>query len=125
MDKDDRTGSSVRLVDQTVWGSVQVPRWSGGNRMGETCRHDENRWINLHVAKHGMCFAQMDSVFWRRIEKGYFGNLTKYRLCDFWLNHGAGWRMLKWFRSREVVNDALKSVRKCPVCLGLNGSPLG
>ena len=58
MDKVDRTGSSVRLVDQTVRGSVQVPRWSGGNRMGETCRHDENRWINLHVAKHGMCFAQ-------------------------------------------------------------------
>ena len=66
----------------------------------------------------GDCFDWIGLGLRRRIEKGYFGNFTKYRLCDFWLNRGAGWRKLKWFRSRDTRDGALKCVRKCPVCVG-------
>ena len=66
----------------------------------------------------GDCFDRIGLGPWRRIEKGYFGNFTKYRLCDFWLNRGAGRRMVKRFRSKDDGDGALKSMRKCPVCVG-------
>ena len=78
MDKGDRTGSSVRLVGSSgagVGASAMVPVGSGRERLA-----DMEPLINLHVAKHGIASRSVDSVFWRRIEKGYFGNFTKYRL---------------------------------------------
>ena len=55
---------------------------------------------------------------WQKIEKGFFGNFTKYRLGDLLPTHGARWHKVKRIRSREDEDDALKSVRVLPVCFG-------
>ena len=54
----------------------------------------------------------------RKIEKGYFGNFTKYRLGDLLPTRGARWRKVERIRSIEDEDGALRSVRKCPVCVG-------
>ena len=97
-------------LDQAARESLQVsvvPVGSGRERLG-----DMEPLINLHVAKHGIASPGLDLVFWRKIEReGYFGNLAKYRLCDFWLNRGAGRRMVKRFRSIDDEDGALRCVR--------------
>ena len=63
------------------------------------------------------CFAQMDSVFAKRPRRGILVIVPNTALVTFWLNLGAGRRMLKWFRSRGDEDGALKCVRLCPVCV--------
>ena len=72
------------------------------------------------------CFAQLDMVFAKRSRRGILVILPNNALVTFWLNRGAGRRMMKWFRSREDEDDALKYVRELNlfVC-GLNGCPIG
>ena len=79
--------------------------------MGETCRHDESRWINLHVAKHATASQYLDSVFGEGPRRGILVIVPNTALVTFWRDHGAGRRKVKWFRSRGDGNDALKSVR--------------
>ena len=79
--------------------------------MGETCRHDESRRINLHVAKHGCVSRSLDSVFGEGSRRGILVISPNIALITFWLNHGARRRMEKWFRSRRVEDGALKYVR--------------
>ena len=110
-------------LGQAARESVQVPRWCRWDPDGERLA-DMEPLINLHVAKHGIASRSVDSVFWRRIEKGYFGNFTKYRLCDLWLNRGAGRRLEKRFRSIKDEDGALRCVRVLTHCeLGFNGCP--
>ena len=117
MDKDDRTGSSMQRVDQAARGSVQVPWWSGGNRWERLA--DMMRAVGSTYTWRSMdVFRAVQTRSSEKIEKGYFGNLTKYRLCDFCLNRSAGRRKVKWFRSIEDEDDALKCVRTCPVFVG-------
>ena len=118
MDEDDRTGSSMQLVgssDARVGASaLVVPGGSGRERLA-----DMKRAVDQPTrGGAGDCFDWIGLGLRRRIEKGYFGNLTKYHLGDLWLNRGAGRRMVKRFRSSGDEDDALKSVRMCPVCVG-------
>ena len=46
-----------------------------------------------------------------KIEKGYFGNFTKYRLGDLLPTRDARRRMMKQIRSRGYEDDTLKYVR--------------
>ena len=50
----------------------------------------------------GDCFGWFGLGPWRRIEKGYFGNFTKYRLGDLMPTGGARRCIKKWIRSREL-----------------------
>ena len=68
-------------LDQAARESVQVPRWCRWDPDGERLA-DVEPLINLHVAKQAIASPGLDLVFWRKIEKGYFGNFTKYRLGD-------------------------------------------
>ena len=118
MDKGDRTGSSVRLVGSSgagVGASVMVVSVGAGwERLADMMRAVDQPTRS----GAGDCFDWIGLGLRRRIEKGYFGNLTKYHLGDLWLNRGAGRRLEKRFRSIEVEDGALKSVRKCPVLVG-------
>ena len=53
------------------------------------------------------CFTQMDSVFGERPRRGILVIVPNTALVTFWLNLGAGRRMMKWFRSRGDEDDAL------------------
>ena len=74
----------------------------------------------------GGCFTKIGLGSWRRIEKGYFGNFTKYRLGDLWLNCGA---VGPWRSSLGQVkdeDDSLRCVHELnPFVSGLNGCPMG
>ena len=50
----------------------------------------------------GDCFDRIGLGPWRRIEKGYFGNFTKYRLGDLMPTRGARRCIKKWIMSKEV-----------------------
>ena len=81
MDEDDQTGSSMQRVDQAARGSVQVPWWSGGNRWERLA--DMMRAVGSTYTWRSMdVFRAVQTRSSEKIEKGYFGNLTKYRLCD-------------------------------------------
>ena len=58
------------------------------------------------------CFAQMDSVFAKRSRRGILVIVPNIAFVTFWINHGAGRRMLKWLRTRGDEDGALKCVRK-------------
>ena len=58
------------------------------------------------------CFAQLDSVFAKRSRRGILVILPNTALVTFWLNLGAGRRMMKWFKSRGDEDGALKCVRE-------------
>ena len=67
--------------------------------MGETCRHDEP----LDQPTRGeawKCFTKMGLGLCKKIEKGYFGNLTKYRLGDLLPTHDVRRCVEKRIRSR-------------------------
>lgn len=51
--------------------------------MGETCRHDESRWINLHVVKHGRCFTKMGLGLRKRSRRGILVILPNTALVTF------------------------------------------
>ena len=118
MDGDDRTGCSMQLVGSNGAGvgasALVVPVGSGRERLADMMRAVDQPTRG----KAGNCFNRIGLGLRRRIEKGYFGNLTKYHLGDLWLNRGAGRRMVKRFRSRDDGYNALKCVRMCPVCVG-------
>ena len=59
----------------------------------------------------GECFAQLDSVFAKRLRRGILVIVPNTALMTFWLNLGASRRMMKWFRSRGDEDGALKCVR--------------
>ena len=48
------------------------------------------------------CFTKMGLGLCKKIEKGYFGNFTKYRLGDLIPTRGARRCVKKWIRSRKV-----------------------
>ena len=126
MDKDDRTGSSVRLVGSSGAGggasALVVPMGFGRERLADMKRASDQPTRG----GAGDCFGRIGLGLRRRIEKGYFGNFTKYRLGDLWLNRGAGRRMEKRFRSIEDEDGALRCVRVLThLCVGLNGCPNG
>ena len=110
MDKDDRTDGSVRLVGSSGAGigasASVVPVGSGWERLADMMRAVDQPTRD----EAGDCFDRIGLGPWRRIEKGYFGNFTKYRLGDLWLNRGAGRRMEKRFRSIEDEDGALRCV---------------
>ena len=89
MDKGDRTGSSVRRVGSSGAGvgasAMVVSVGAGWDRLADMVRAVDQPTRG----EAGDCFTKIGLGLRRRIEKGYFGNFTKYRMCDFWLNHGA------------------------------------
>ena len=76
MEKDDRTGSSVRRVGSSGAGvgasAMVVSVGAGWERLADMMRAvDQPTRVEA-----GDCFAQIGLGLRRRIEKGYFGNLT-------------------------------------------------
>ena len=57
----------------------------------------------------GGASRRWDSVL-EKIEKGYFGNFTKYRFGDLLPTLGARWCVEKWIKSRGDEDGALKCV---------------
>ena len=82
MDKDDRTGSSMQLVGSSDAGvgasALVVSTGAGRERLADMMRAVDQPTRG----EGGDCFTMIGLGSWRRIEKGYFGNFTKYRLCD-------------------------------------------
>ena len=75
-DKDDRTGSSVRLVGSSAAGvGASAMVVSVGDRWERLA--DMMRDVDQPTrGKAGDCFTKFGLGLRRRIEKGYFGNFT-------------------------------------------------
>lgn len=93
--------------------------------MGEICRHDESRWINLHVAKYGSASRRWDLVFAKRSRRGILVILPNTTLVTFCqpAAQDDGWRS---GLGKEKMKTTLQNKCVCdPFVCGLNRGPLG
>ncbi|MGL6084156.1 MAG: hypothetical protein ACRC4N_17595, partial [Gammaproteobacteria bacterium] len=97
-----RTGSSMQLVGSSGAGvgasALEVPMGFGRERLADMMRAVDQPTRG----EAGDCFDRIGLGPWRRIEKGYFGNFTKYCLGDLMPTRGARRCVKKWIRSRKV-----------------------
>lgn len=111
MDKGDRTGSSVRLVGSSGAGvgasAMVVSVGAGWERLADMMRvaGSTYTWRSMEVLHEDWTRSS------KKIEKGYFGNLTKYRLGYLLPTRGARRCVKKRIRSGGDEDDALKCVR--------------
>ena len=81
-DKGDRTGSSVRRVRSSGAGvgasAMVVSVGAGWERLADMKRAADQPTRG----EAWRCFTKMGLGLCKKIEKGYFGNFTKYRLGD-------------------------------------------
>ena len=90
-----------------------MPVGSGRERLD-----DMEPLINLHVAKQASASRRWTLSFGEGSRRGILVISPNTALVTFWLNRGAGRRMVKRFRSIDDEDGALRCVRVCSVDVG-------